>query len=222
MKISGEWLGLIEYDNAFALQMAKSDQVRGQKMMHIFGLEHPAVVTFGKRASSASDLPWGAELLKQNQISLVEADRGGQATLHSPGQLVIYPIVPLSEWGFGVRTYVRFLEEVTQHAFAAVGLRTELREGDPGVFTESGKIGFCGIRVDRGVSRHGLSLNISNDLNLFQFIRPCGTMSRPMDRLQEYQATSPEEFFQIWQQSFIKLLNARRVAVEIEQDSVRI
>ncbi len=204
-----EWLGSKEYEKALDLQCSKAEELRGKKHLHVFGLEHPAVVTFGKRAEAAVDLPWGEEVLKNQGISLVATDRGGQATLHSPGQLVIYPIVPLEPWGFSVRAYVRFLEEATQAAFAKVGVFTELHEGDPGVYTSEGKIAFCGIRIDRGVARHGLSLNISNDLHLFQWIRPCGAMARPLDRLQEYCEMSPAEFFVIWQETFEDLLRLR-------------
>lgn len=203
MSLTTEWLGLIDYEKALGLQMEAVDRVRSKKSLHVLGLEHPSVVTFGKRATVESDLPWGKDVLREKNISLIETDRGGQATLHSPGQLVIYPIVPLAEWDLGVRQFVELLEETTREALLRIDIATHRRPGDPGVFTERGKLAFCGIRVDRGVSRHGISINVKNELGLFELIRPCGALARPLDKVQNYINISTKELFTLWSQCFI-------------------
>jgi len=203
MSLTHEWLGLTPYQEALQLQLELSANLRASKNIHILGLEHPTVVTLGRRAKIEEELPLGALALQQRQIECINTDRGGQATLHSPGQLVIYPLVPLTSYGWGVRQFVNILEESLISSFASFGIESYQREGDPGIYTDQGKIAFCGLRVDRGVTRHGLSVNISNDLHLFELIRPCGVSHRPMNSaLRQEKNFSTQDFFEVWVREF--------------------
>ncbi len=163
----------------------------------IFGLEHPTVITLGKRGSLSLDVN-----VSEEEIQVVEIDRGGQATLHSPGQLVIYPILNLRRLNLGVREYVETLEKVTIHSLKQLGIAAE-RGHQPGVFTPNGKIAFVGVRIRRGISSHGISINFSNDLNLFQNIRSCGVQNASFDRVYNYHTDFKiHDFFENWQNLF--------------------
>jgi len=148
-------------------------------------LEHPPVYTRGRR-SGAEELPMAAEWYEAQGIEVRDTDRGGRVTYHGPGQLVAYPIVSLKPYGDDVHEYVRRLERVAIGALAAHGVAAGVIEGLTGVWTEgeppgSGagsdearKIGSIGVHVSRGVTTHGLAINVNNDLQPFEWIVPCG------------------------------------------------
>lgn len=162
--------------------------------------EHSPTVTFGKTSSPAEVLTTFDATWK-----LVQTDRGGQATLHLPGQLVCYPIIDLRSQGISVRSYVECLERSTIGALAELGVRAFGREGQTGVFTDKGKIAFIGIRVRNGVSMHGLSLNITNELAPFQNIRACGITCGTFDHLLNYDSgINLEIVARLWQSHLIK------------------
>lgn len=188
------WKGLVPYEEGLKIQAELSEKTRIDRVTRLIGLEHPMVITLGKRGNPIEDLQHSA-----TNAPVVITDRGGQATLHSPGQLVIYPIVHLQEKGMGVRDFVHHLEEATIETLMTYGIQTSRGEAS-GVFTEKGKIAFVGIRVDRGVSRHGISINISNDLALFDLIRPCGVSHQKMDRVVNHQDVKIEDFYTRWSQ----------------------
>jgi lipoyl(octanoyl) transferase len=148
-------------------------------------LEHPPVYTRGRR-SGAEELPMAAEWYEAQGIEVRDTDRGGRVTYHGPGQLVAYPIVSLKPYDDDVHEYVRRLERVAIGALAEHGVAAGTIEGLTGVWTEgeppgSGaapdearKIGSIGVHVSRGVTTHGLAVNVSNDLQPFEWIVPCG------------------------------------------------
>lgn len=107
-------------------------------------------------------------------ISVVKIHRGGQATLHSPGQLVIYPIIDLKALSLGIKEYVNLLMAITRKVLANYGINTAFVVKNPGLYTDNGKICFFGIRVSRGITSHGIAINVNNDLGLFSNIRSCG------------------------------------------------
>jgi lipoyl(octanoyl) transferase len=136
-------------------------------------LEHPPVYTAGKRTSPL-DRPLG-----DAGAPVIDVDRGGKITWHGPGQLVGYPIVRLSE-PVDVIAYVRAVEEALIRACADTGLATSRVEGRSGVWVRGGpgqpdrKVAAIGIRVSRGVTMHGFSLNCDCDLGWFSRFVPCG------------------------------------------------
>lgn len=116
----------------------------------------------------------GVEWYEMQGIEVRDTDRGGRVTYHGPGQLVAYPIVSLRPYGDDVLAYVRGLERVMISALAERGVEAGLREGETGVWVGSRKIGSIGVHVSRGVTTHGLAINVSNDLQPFEWIVPCG------------------------------------------------
>jgi lipoyl(octanoyl) transferase len=133
-------------------------------------LEHEPVITLGSRGAH-SDLRDPA-LVTGRGIEVVTSERGGQATLHAPGQLVSYPIVPIPRQD--LRSYVHGLEETLIRLLAGLGVGGERRDKRPGIYVDGNKIASIGLRCSRWVSSHGTSLNVTVDLALFDLIVSCG------------------------------------------------
>lgn len=206
-QLNPQWLSLMDYESALQAQSrswnsARAAILRNEISASILGLEHPAVVTLGSRGQADQDL--------KAKIPFVRTDRGGQATLHSPGQLVIYPILALQQWKLGVREFVEILQTTTQALLQQYGIESRVAAG-AGLQTAHGKIAFIGLRVERGVTRHGLSLNVRNDLGLFSQIRSCGVETASLDRMID-RATDPtqipplEQLFTEWLRHFALVL----------------
>jgi lipoate-protein ligase B len=136
-------------------------------------LEHPPVFTLGKRGGR-ENLLISDERLQQSGIPVVQVERGGNITYHGPGQLVVYPIVHLPAFGMGVVDMVDRLEEVMIRTCAAWRIQAERNALNRGAWVSMKKIGSIGIAVRRGVSFHGLALNVNLDLKPFGWIQPCG------------------------------------------------
>jgi lipoyl(octanoyl) transferase len=175
------WLGRLDYRTAWALQKRlaaeRADGLIGDQLRL---LEHQAVLTLGRQASESFVRVSPAEL-ERRKIELIRVERGGEVTYHGPGQLVAYPILALSRRGLLVRPLVRALETAMVAACAAAGVAAESRPGHPGCWCDASvpereprKIGALGIRIERGVSYHGIALNVGPDLGDFDLIDACG------------------------------------------------
>ena len=166
--------GLFSYDRALELQSRLWREVRADpSVAHLILLEHTPVYTLGKFADPSHLPGWmGTNVFRD--IPVVRTDRGGEVTYHGPGQLVGYPILSLRERGWGVRTYVRRLENWLAAALEALGVEASTKTGCVGVWAAGGKIGSIGVRVAGGVTRHGFALNVRGDLTPFGWIHPCG------------------------------------------------
>ena len=171
-----------------------------QSQFYFFGFESKApVITMGFR-SDKSHILWSEEKLKKHNVSQLETRRGGEATLHSPGQLVIYPVIYLPLLGLKVKDFIVALEEITQEMLEELGIQTQ-REGKyAGLYTKKGKLCFFGIHISQSVSQHGLSINVDNDLALFDSIKSCGERDRRHDSLSFYPdvCISKKELFFKW------------------------
>jgi lipoyl(octanoyl) transferase len=178
--------GLVPYDEALVAQRWLRDaREDGSIPDTLLLLEHPPVYTRGRR-SSAEELPMASEWYEMQGIELRDTDRGGRVTYHGPGQLVAYPIVDLGAYGDDVHEYVRRLERVAIDSLGQYGVVAQTIEGLTGVWTEgerpgsaagsreARKIGSIGVHVSRGVTTHGLAINVNNDLQPFEWIVPCG------------------------------------------------
>ncbi len=130
-------------------------------------VEHAPVFTLGQ-AGLAS------HVLDAAQIPVVRSDRGGQVTYHGPGQLVVYTLMDLRRRDRGVKRLVSGLEQAAIELLRSHGLAGERRDGAPGVYVDGAKIAALGLRVHKGCSYHGLSLNVNMDLEPFTRINPCG------------------------------------------------
>jgi lipoyl(octanoyl) transferase len=171
--------GILPYEEARELQLTLQGQRQRDEVPDVLLLlEHPPVYTRGRR-STPEELPMGREWYEAQGIEVRDTDRGGRVTYHGPGQLVAYPIVSLRPYGDDVHEYVRRLERVMVEALAAHGVEAGVVDGLTGVWTDPTgagrrKIGSIGVHVSRGVTTHGLAVNVSNDLQPFEWIVPCG------------------------------------------------
>jgi lipoyl(octanoyl) transferase len=166
--------GLVSYEEALVAQRWLRDARLEEAIPDVLLLlEHPPVYTRGRR-SSEEELPMAREWYEMQGIEVRETDRGGRVTYHGPGQLVAYPIVSLQPYDDDVHEYVRRLERVAIGALAEHGVVATTIEGLTGVWTEDRKIGSIGVHVSRGVTTHGLAVNVNNDLQPFEWIVPCG------------------------------------------------
>jgi len=167
-------LGLVPYEEARELQRRlAARRQRGEIGDVLLLLEHPPVYTRGRR-SRPEELPMGASWYEAQGIEVRDTDRGGLVTYHGPGQLVAYPIVDLRGYGDDVHEYVRGLERATVAALAEAGVRAGPIEGLTGIWVGTRKIGSIGLHVSRGVTTHGLAVNVNNDLQPFEWVVPCG------------------------------------------------
>jgi len=177
--IGTSWLGRIAYREAWSLQKRLVDaRVADAIPDTLLTLEHDAVLTLGRNAEDGHVLASPREL-RRRAIEVIRVERGGEVTYHGPGQLVAYPILRLGHRGILIRPLVRALEEAMIETCAGLGVQAARRDGHPGCWVvEEGrpprKIGALGIRVERGVSYHGIALNVDPDLRDFELIDPCG------------------------------------------------
>ena len=142
-------------------------------------LEHASVYTMGRRGGRAHLLAPESAL----PAELIDSDRGGDVTFHGPGQLVAWPILRLRERNLSVARYVRLLEQAMIETAAAFGVAAERRRGLPGCWAGGRKLGSVGLRIARGVSTHGLALNVCTELGWFDPITPCGIAGAEMTSL---------------------------------------
>ena len=136
-------------------------------------VEHDPVVTLG-RGTRATSLPIPVAALRHRGLEVFDVERGGDVTLHAPGQLVGYPILDLTGWRRDLHWYLRQLEEVLIQSLAELGIGADRDPGRTGVWTGGRKIASIGIHVKQWVTFHGFALNVSNELSLFDVIVPCG------------------------------------------------
>ena len=136
-------------------------------------VQHPHIYTIGRRGAQ-SDILASSEDLDQLGITVHEIDRGGEVTYHGPGQLVSYPIVNLRATNLGPLRYVAALEETTVRTLREYGIQADSDNKPTGVWVDEAKIAAIGVRVSRGVTTHGLALNVNPNLRYFDHIVPCG------------------------------------------------
>ncbi len=178
-------LGLMEYREAWRLQetlvSARVNQTLKQDIL-LF-LEHPAVFTLGRRGG-LENLLVSEAFLKQSGIPLVQVERGGFITYHGPGQLVVYPIINLQSRRIGVNEFVEAMEAAMLSTAGAWNLAAGRNPANRGIWVGSKKMGSIGIALRKGVSFHGLALNVNLDLTPFSWIQPCGLQGVGMTSMQ--------------------------------------
>lgn len=139
-------------------------------------LEHPPVYTLGRR-TRLEDWGGNAAALCEKGAELHSVNRGGSVTFHGPGQAVLYPVLKLNRYATGARQLVWLLEEVLIRVLEYWNITGVRIVGKPGVWVmqpEQKKVGFVGVRIQQGVTLHGMSLNVDLDLAPFRHIHPCG------------------------------------------------
>lgn len=166
-----EWLGSMPFDLALARQHAHRELVVGGAPGRLFLVEHPACLTVGRRGR-IEDVLWTPEVLAARGVTVFETPRGGEVTLHAPGQLVVYPVVPI---GRQIRQHLHRLAEVTLELLADLGVEDlEFRAEHPGIWQGHAKLASIGIHVSRGVAIQGLSVNLAVDPAFFGALVSCG------------------------------------------------
>jgi lipoyl(octanoyl) transferase len=179
MELEVRWLGRLDYRKAWDLQHdLVARRAAGEIPDHLLLVEHEAVLTLG-RQSDPSHIRATADELAARGIEVIRVERGGEVTYHGPGQLVAYPIVRLADRGLLIRPFVRLLEDAMAGTAARFGVSAGGRDGLPGLWCARDsdhprKLGALGLRVERGVSYHGIALNVTPNLADFDLIDPCG------------------------------------------------
>jgi len=180
-------LGVVEYREAHALQ----ERVRAARLAGATGdalllLEHPPVYTRGRRPDPGG-LPMGEDWYRERGIDVVGTKRGGRATYHGPGQLVGYPIMETAD----VVAFVRTMERALVAALADEGLEAHTRTAEgadyTGVWIAERKVASIGLHVSRGITTHGFAVNVTNDLQPFEWIVACGLPEVRMTSLRREQ-----------------------------------
>lgn len=184
-----EDLGTISYRDAWTHQERVHAEVVAGGDERILFVEHPPVITCGRRPDVAKNLLASPEQLRKRGVGFIESDRGGDVTFHGPGQIVAYPIVRLIDHQLSVGSYVRRLEQTVIAVLGDLGIPARKDECAVGVWTDDGagnlaKVCALGVRVRRGVTMHGIALNVTTDLNYFALIVPCGLRGRPVTSVQ--------------------------------------
>ena len=185
--------GLVPYDAARRAQKAlERARQAGQTADLVLLLEHPPVYTRGRR-STPDELPMGEDWYRMQGIEVIDTDRGGRVTYHGPGQLVAYPIVSLRELANpdDVHDFVSRMERAMIAALGDWDVAAKLFDGLTGVWVgdapppagDARKIGSIGIHVTRGITTHGLAINVNNDLQPFEWVVPCGIEACRMSSL---------------------------------------
>jgi lipoyl(octanoyl) transferase len=171
-------LGLIDYQAAYDLQKAAVAAVIAGEEECVFLCEHPTVLTLG-RMSDENYILASKEDLAARGIPVVSIDRGGEVTLHAPGQLVVYPILDLKKYGKDLKHYMFQLERTGIDFLKSFGIDSSRNPGKTGVWVEFRKVISIGVGVKKWVTFHGMGINVSTDLKLFSLINPCG-LGAPM------------------------------------------
>ena len=194
--ITAWWLGRTPYRAAWDLQhrlvAARAADAIGDQLLL---LEHEPVLTLGRHSDPSHVVASPAELAAR-RIELIRTERGGEVTYHGPGQLTAYPIVRLADRGLYIRSFVRALEAALSETCATFGVEAGPREGYPGCWCADGsrKIGAVGVRVERGVTYHGIALNVSVRLADFDLIDACGMPGVESTSIarERYEAAEPQ------------------------------
>jgi lipoate-protein ligase B len=173
-------LGLVDYEKAWDLQHHLwARRVEGQVPNLLLLLEHPHVITLGRRGNR-SHLIISPEILEAMRIPIFHVERGGDVTYHGPGQMVVYPILDLKDYGYRLIRYVDQLEEVILRVLKDFGIEGRKDPSNRGVWVNGDKIASIGVAIKRWVSFHGFSLNYETDLKYFDLINPCGLVGKKM------------------------------------------
>jgi lipoyl(octanoyl) transferase len=160
-------LGEVDYQPTLDAMRAFTDQRDQHNPDELWLLQHPRVFTQGQAGKAE-------HVLAAGDIPVIQVDRGGQVTYHGPGQWVVYLLVDLRRRSLGVRALVDVIERALVTLLAQYGIEAAPKADAPGVYVDGDKIAALGLRVRRGCSYHGLSLNVDMDLEPFQRINPCG------------------------------------------------
>ena len=161
-----------------------------EKFQHLLFCEHEHVYTLGKKGN-LQNLLIDRQMCRSLNIDYFPINRGGDITYHGPGQLVVYPIIDLEEFGIGIKAYISMLEDVVMDVLKSYGIESEKDEKAMGVWIDlhdplnARKICAIGVRSSRFVTMHGFALNVNTNLAYFNNINPCGFVDRGVTSIQK-------------------------------------
>ena len=161
------------------LQGMKSHLASDHFQNEIWMLEHPPIFTLGTAADKQ-------HVLNANNIPVVQSDRGGEVTYHGPGQLVIYFMIDIKKTKLGPKSLVSKLQEFTQSLLKEYAIDSTFIEGAPGVYVGGKKIASIGLRISKGKTYHGISINVDMDLTPFSYINPCGYEGLEVTQIKDF------------------------------------
>ncbi len=168
-------LNTLEYKRALDLQITtlKAKIKNPLEPDRLFYVQHPQVYTLGRRGGR-ENLVVSEDFLLSQGIEIVQTDRGGNITFHGPGQAVLYPVIDLTRAKIGVADFVYGMEEIMKQTVSDFGITADRDPKNHGLWVGQKKIGSVGISIKKGISIHGLALNVCPDLTPFSWINPCG------------------------------------------------
>jgi lipoate-protein ligase B len=212
-------LGLVPYQEAHQLQrrlvtLRQEDRIDDILLL----LEHPPTVTLGRFASKDNILV-PADELERRGIVLCPSDRGGEVTFHCPGQMIVYPIMDIRHRVGRLREYLSSLEEVALGTLAHFGISAGRWPEHPGIWVDGEQIAAIGLLVSRGITMHGLSLNVSPNLDDFEVINLCGLPGKKatsMSRLLGYKVDI-DDVFKCTEDTFSRTFDVELETISSEQ-----
>ncbi len=170
-------LGVLEYNKALELQIKTQTNLSSTNQIiykdTVFFVEHLSVFTLGKRGGE-ENLSVSKTFLSAQDIDIVQTNRGGNITWHGPGQAVLYPVINLEKNKISVKDFVHGLEEIMILTAQDFKISAKRDKKNHGIWVGNAKIGSVGVNIKKGISMHGLALNINPDLKPFSWINPCG------------------------------------------------
>lgn len=177
-----KYLGLQNYESVWLAMQDFTDQRGENTLDEIWLVEHPPIYTLGRNGKPE-------HILHAGDIPVIHADRGGQVTYHGPGQLVAYVLCNLKNRQLNIREMVILLENAIIATLNEWGITATGDRDAPGVYVDGAKIASLGLRVRRGCTYHGLSLNVAMNLEPFSRINPCGYEGLQVTQMQAFDAT---------------------------------
>ena len=159
--------GLQDYNSTWQEMVSFTENRNTHTEDELWTLEHRSVFTQGLSGKSE-------HLLKETEIEVIKSDRGGQITYHGPGQLIVYCLIDIKRLGIGVKQMVSIIEKSIIDLLSDYSISSHKIPGAPGVYVDGSKIAALGLKVKRGKTYHGLSLNVDMNLSPYSLINPCG------------------------------------------------
>ena len=179
-------LGRQDYQDSWDSMRATISGKTQEDGDEVWLLEHSPVFTIGQAGSKDN-------LLEPSSIPVVRSDRGGEITFHGPGQLVVYFIINLRRLGWGPKRLVQELEELIINLLKQYSIEADRKTGFPGIYVEEKKIASIGLKINRGFSYHGISLNVDMDMSPFKQINPCGISSLQLIQMKDLTDVSMDD-----------------------------
>ena len=179
-------LGLMDYEEVWKSMVSAVNTREQHEPDEVWFVQHPAVFTLGYAGSEIN-------VLDQTHIPVVRSDRGGEITYHGPGQLVVYFLINIKRLGWGPKKLIFYLEEVFINLLNNYDIKAKRKKGAPGIYINEKKIASIGLKIKRGFSYHGVSLNVDMNLSPFNNINTCGFKSLEVTQVNNLTSVSMKE-----------------------------